>query len=570
MSNNFENIIRNYVFNNSIRLIFNSELGNHKDILDKIDSHYSKPLNFQICVNSKPRIIHFPNFFTYYYATKKIVPELESNQHVEFKNKSDQSFGNRLKIDYANRKFQPNNYTKHFQEDKNDLKFKYDRLSFFDISNFYGSIYTHCYERIEECIGIRVVGSLNASVIDKHLRLLNHRKTKGLLLGNALSITCADILIGYLCHEINLELNKEKIMHSISYFSDQFYIKHNNGDTQKINDTLQNVLKSDYFEFNIAEHKSKVFTYKDLINQTAFMNIINKLKKEFSFKQNKKINTTEKLVHFLNLLIYELVSDKISDQIKDTFLKVVLRSVFASPINLYYLHKGCDHNNSEIKTNVLFLITHYPNIVYDMFQLSMFEAIDLNEFITDSEMEIIYNKLHAKKIEEYAVIYWFIKVIIKKDLQHRDFEVIDFDYKLLGAFLIRNAHNLFINKFKDNLNEIINDSQNLFNKNWLLFYQYSLHSKNTIKLFEIPEKTKDNSNIIKKLTNQNSVINAANLLIIENVSIINGSDALYKINETSKRDRWSKLDVPNIIEILKNEKLLLEDQLKSDFFDFGF
>ncbi len=536
-----KNILDNYVFINPVKLIFKRSLG-HEDVFNKIQSHHSKPFTYSIRVNGRVREVHFPNYFTYFHVATSICKNLEEL------NLSKSKF-NRLQIDWCNRKLKPDNYRRCFKKDKNDLKFKYDCLSFFDISNFYNSIYTHCFEHIRS----EKVGFIDAQVIK-----LNSKKTKGLSLGNALSTICADKIMEFFCTWLNSGFNNPKfriVNCDISFFSDQIYIKHNLEDTQYIYEKVKKIIASDYFEFRLSEPKYKVFTYKDVIKDNIFDKNLEHLRAIF---QTEIIGDAEPerstfpheelrlLKHFFNTLLDQLINSNLDKNLHETFVKVAIKSSFASPVHLHMLYSAITvakvDDLDEVKNAVLYLMSNYPIIIYDMFQLSMFDAMGFKALITEEDMQILYYKLTKYDVNDYELLYWFIKVVILRQTDKKNYESIKYANKILVAFVIRNAPSLLDDEILNKLDNIIASLDNVVNENWLIFYEYSLYKNNFL-----PSPKEESTMCIKQL------VPVVNELLRKKVSFINNIDELLQINEVSRSRRWDYDEIPNIPVILWNE-----------------
>lgn len=544
MNNKVKLVIDNYVFNNPIKLIFNKEVGNeiHNLDLSNLAAISTKPFKYSIRLNNKCRSIHFPNYINYYIVANKIIVKLCEFQKNKF---------NRLKIDFDNRKLLPNHYRKCFQKDKNDLKFKYENLSFFDISNFYNSIYTHCFEHI---------GNNNEfKFIDENLRKLNNNKTKGILLGSLLSVACANRIMDYLCGEISVKLGNANICHNISFFSDQIYIKHNYNDTKLVYDFVRTTLEKDYFEFKLSEQKYRVFTYADLLKDNIFEHNINKLREIFYTSIDKGSRSTKlkdelRLVqHLLNTIIDQLINSSLDVNVHETYLRVALKSIFSSPVHLHMLHNAiCIAEQVEINeiiNNVLYLISHYPVIIYDMFQLSIFDAINIKEWISADDMNVLYKKLTSHNINDYEFLYWFFKIIVLQDRLKKHYEIISFKNtdscnRVLIAFLIRNAPNLLNDDIKNDLSKLLVDIKNLTNENWLICYEYMLHLKSIQENYRVFNNANHG-----RLDQMVQIIND---LLDKNISFICNGEQLLAINEVSKTERWQYDDIPNIPKILRD------------------
>jgi hypothetical protein len=449
-------------------------------------------------------------------------------------------------VDWFNRKLKPDNYRRCFKKDKNDLKFKYDCLSFFDISNFYNSIYTHCFEHIH---------NEEVDFIDKPIGKLNSKKTKGLLLGNALSTVCADKIMEFFCALLSSEFSNSKLRLvncDISFFSDQIYIKHNLEDTQYIYDEVKKVIAEDYFEFRLSEPKYKILTYQDMIKDNIFDKNLEHLrdifKTELTGKTKPNRSTSPKdelrlLKHFLNTLLDQLINSNLDKNLHETFVKVAVKAIFGSPVHLHMLYNAIVEAKSEdleeIKNAVLYLISNYPIIIYDMFQLSMFDAMGFKKWINDEDMEILYYKLAKYNVNDYELLYWFIKIVILKQPDKKSYEVLKYSNKILIAFIIRNAPSFLDGGILSRLDQIIADVKNLMNENWLIFYEYLLYKNNKIL-----------APIDDKLAHVKQLVPVVNDLLKNKVSFICNIEELLQINEVSNGDRWVYDNIPNIPDIL--------------------
>ncbi len=533
-----EDIVNNYVLINPVKLIFKTSL-EYEDIFKRIQKHKSKPFTYTIKQNERIREVHFPNYFSYYSVATAIWQELDKI------NKCSTEF-NRMKIDFNNRKLEPDNYRKCFKRDKNNLKFKYDCLSFFDISNFYNSIYTHCFEYIEN--------NKELSFIDENIRLLNSKKTKGLLLGNALSVMCADKVMEYFCSKLISLFKDKNIIHEITFFSDQIYIKHNVDDTKNIYNEVKKVLATDYFEFRLSEQKYKVLTYQDMIKDNIFDKNLEHLRSIFKtiiIKSKEKSTSPSDelrlLKHFLNTLLDQIINSNLDKNLHETFIKVAIKSSFASPVNLHMLYRAIKVANpddlEEIKNAFLYLISNYPIVIYDMFQLSMFDAIGFKELINYEDMQILYYKLIKHNVHDYELLYWFIKIVVLGKNNINNYEKINYENKVLLAFLIRNSPNVLEDNILSKLDATISDTSNLFNENWLVFYEYLLYKDIQIK-----------SPVGEKIEHVKQLVPVVNELLKKEVSFICNIEELLQINEVSKRgDRWDDNYIPIIPDILRQE-----------------
>ena len=179
-SDTAKKLMNNYVFQNRFREYFYNDFQRIFQSLSpvsNIDKSKSIPYFIEGIFGSKRRIINFPNIFSYAYAVSKI-DSLNIYDFGKFNSKF-----NKMEIDFNNRKFKSNSYSSFLEERLNLLISDFDKLYKIDIHSFYKSIYTHVFEKMSDS---------NLKEIDEYIRVINNKKTNGLLLGNLLSTYSAN------------------------------------------------------------------------------------------------------------------------------------------------------------------------------------------------------------------------------------------------------------------------------------------------------------------------------------------------------------------------------------------
>jgi len=117
----------------------------------------------------------------------------------------------------------------------------------------------------------------NLKGIDEYIRVINNKKTNGLLLGNLLSTYSANEVMEDLTQDLKDKLPKSKIF----YFSDQFYIFYNEFDYEDnyIYNTVSRVIGKNYFELKINNEDSKVYNHEELLSSRDFLKKVSELVK---------------------------------------------------------------------------------------------------------------------------------------------------------------------------------------------------------------------------------------------------------------------------------------------------
>ena len=231
-----------------------------------------------------------------------------------------------MQIDFDERKFKSNSYSSFLEERLNLLISDYDKLYKIDIHSYYKSIYTHVFEKLSDT---------NLKKIDEYIRVFNNKKTNGLLLGNLLSTFSANEIMEELTNDLQKKLSKSKIL----YFSDQFYIFYNELDYEdnEIYNEVSRTIGRDYFELKINSEDSKIYNHEQLLTSRNFLKKVSELV-HIQKSTHKDIDKDlENLLHFFNAFIEEYY--QISENNRLSFIEVVLKSVFSSPVNLYRLSR---------------------------------------------------------------------------------------------------------------------------------------------------------------------------------------------------------------------------------------
>ena len=388
-----EEIVNNYVFQNKLKDYFCNDLSQILKCIPQKNNanHYiTKTISIRGIFNNKERIINLPNIFSYTYNANNIV-NLNINDFGKLN-----SSKNTMKIDPKIRKFARNSFTDSLDSQLSYLLTKYEYLYKIDISNFYGSIYTHVFEKINQ----------NYKTLDSCLRRYNNRKTNCLLLGNILSTLGANEIMEYLSTEIFKNIKEIEI----KYFSDQFYIFFNG--INKAEDILLEVKKiigKDYFEFEVNEKDSEIYTYETLIKKKDFSKEINKLfeiqripKNDVNFFDNCDVTeSNEKLIHFFNALIEKYI--ELPEKEREVFIEITFRRVFKSSINLFRLKKVLE-NNTEINKRIIEILFYFlkckPSLILAYIELGIWHVLKESNIYVNNGMYEAYLPYFKRKYQE--------------------------------------------------------------------------------------------------------------------------------------------------------------------------
>lgn len=427
-----KDIVDNYVFQNAYKEYFNDNLYEIVGCINKdCDKEKYRTSSYSITgiFNNKERIIDFPNIFTYAYSAYKIL-----NSNINDLGKLNVSRINTMNIDFKNRKFKSNSFTKNLDNKLNLLLNEYDFMYKIDIRNFYKSIYTHVFSKIRNQNG----------AIDAYIRLYNDNKTNCLLLGNILSTLCANEIMEDMSTDIKEQLEDIKI----EYFSDQFYIFFNsNHKYDEILEAVKKVISKSYFEFEINEDDTKVYTHEELVKLRNFR----KMQDNLYEKQNIEYDdakfyieydfdySSKKMIYYFNSLIDSYYNIDINK--RRVFVEVALKRTFSFAVNLYRLKIILDNNdeNSTRIVEILFMfLNKHPELILLYIKLGIWYIIENSNIYNNKELFYKYeNKFYDKMVlylNKLNGIYYF-----------------HIYYLLKNKFKSENKRNEFLNLYKNKM-----------------------------------------------------------------------------------------------------------------------
>jgi hypothetical protein len=159
------------------------------------------------------------------------------------------------------------NWWKEFEQQSVVLSLEYSSIAVTDISDCYGSIYTHT---ISWAIHDRQIAKQNQSnksflgnKVDDYLQDMHNRQTNGIPQGSVLSDFLAEMILGYADSRLTKEINETDIKdyRILRYRDDYRIFTHAKEDGQHILMILTRVLG----ELNFKLNSSKTFTSDDII-----------------------------------------------------------------------------------------------------------------------------------------------------------------------------------------------------------------------------------------------------------------------------------------------------------------
>ena len=137
---------------------------------------------------------------------------------------------------------------------------EYEYLANIDISNCYGSIYTHsipwAMHGKEEAKKNRGKTKLIGNIIDKHLREISYGQTNGIPQGSVLMDFISEIVLGYIDCEITKKISDIKDYHIIRYRDDYRIFTKNITDGKEIIKIISEILIE--YGMSLNTNKTKV------------------------------------------------------------------------------------------------------------------------------------------------------------------------------------------------------------------------------------------------------------------------------------------------------------------------
>ena len=464
-------LMNNYVFQNRFREYF---YNNFEDILkllspiSKIEKSKSTPFYIEGLFGLKRRIINFPNIFSYAYSISKI-DELNITDFGKLN-----SPHNKMQIDFDKRKFKSNSYSSFLEERLNFLISDYDKLYKIDIHSFYKSIYTHVFEKLSDS---------NLAKVDEYIRTFNNKKTNGLLLGNLLSTFSANEIMQELVVILQQKLSKAKVF----YFSDQFYIFYNELDytDNGIYDEVSRIISKDYFELKINNEDSKIYNHEQLLSSRNFLKKVSELVKIQKSNHKNIDKDLENLLHFFNAFIEEYY--QIPENNRLSFVEVVLKNVFSSPVNLYRLSRyfvNCGELQDVYKiiNTLVFFLKRHPSLIILYVEIGLWNIISIYSdymYFKASELKKYFEKKTNSNINTIEAIYYFHICYLLTNVKDRKNYCLEYYKNNAGKNFLLDSIIVETCNIKENKNIVLN--YKFDDENWLINYTKFLQIRFYIK-----------------------------------------------------------------------------------------
>lgn len=530
-SDTAQKLMNNYVFQNRFRKYF---YNNFEDILQSlspisnINKAKSTPFFIEGIFGLKRRIINFPNIFSYAYSISKI----DSLNLSDFGKLA--SSNNKMQIDFDERKFKSNSYSSFLEERLNLLISDYDKLYKIDIHSYYKSIYTHVFEKLSDT---------NLKKIDEYIRVFNNKKTNGLLLGNLLSTFSANEIMEELTNDLQKKLSKSKIL----YFSDQFYIFYNELDYEdnEIYNEVSRTIGRDYFELKINSEDSKIYNHEQLLTSRNFLKKVSELV-HIQKSNHKNIDKDlENLLHFFNAFIEEYY--QIPENNRLSFVEVVLKNVFSSPVNLYRLSRyfvNCDELQDiyKIISILVFFLKRHPSLIIFYVEIGLWDIINIYSdymYFKESELKEYFEKKIKTNINTIEAIYYFHICYLLTNVNNRKNYCLEYYKNNAGKNLLLDSIIVETCNIKENKNVVLN--YKFDDENWLINYTKFLQ----IRFY------------IKENNSTNCLIKTINKCKKNKIKIVKSFDKI-------KFDKLKKIEFEAVKEKFESEEIL-ENRYELDY-----
>lgn len=309
------------------------------------------------------------------------------------------------------------------------LNLKYKYMADIDISNCYGSIYTHSLVWAIEGEEIGKDSTLRrgtfGQLLDDKLQEINFGETHGLPQGSILMDFIAEILLGYLDTRISTALSDKSILdYYIIRYRDDYRIFSNN------KDTIDNIIK--LISVELSRFKMKLNSKKTKVSEDIISSSVKEAKLYWnSFGKNEK-NLDKHLLNiydfskkypnagYLKRVLsdtFKLIPDfdfqKIPDNvILNLDLKTILENSNEKNSNLYEDSYNINNYKVNISISILLQIMYNNPMVYHLC-LAIYSKL-LN-FIEDSTrkkeiIDLIIKRMSDKPYNEYFEI-WMQRII---------------------------------------------------------------------------------------------------------------------------------------------------------------
>lgn len=495
----------------------NFNISNLKDIFNELprifEVDYIEPFNYTMqkkTDSNKRRVISIPEISQFIYATKYINSSGCLSDLLEFSQKDEHSFstlvtsnGDLSKYEILYCFFSKNHNstetTNSLYIDNIIYKIKYSQgakgVLHLDLSNFYGSIYTH----IIPCIILEYDTAINEykkslngitpsptymrySYLDEKLRALNGNRTNGILTGPLISKIIAESLLCRIDEEIDKIMCNENFQYT-RYVDDYEIYIYNENEIDKITNIFSKIFSKYYLTINSEKTKYEPFPYykfQDLDKVIAsYIDTENPLSNIFEndilktqHSDSKEINSTNTIELFNTFFELENKGTKGA-------IRYLIKSLL--PFDLDCLPLNVKFNDNELCLSYLLnILVNNSNSLPEICKLLIYYKNDIteNQMFQKRLISMLNSNIEANKDLE---VIWLMYLIVQLD--------IPLDSELLKTILTSNnelAIIIVINEFNsEDTRKIVAEHYKNYNS-WILLYQ--LYLMDIINESEFTEK----------------------------------------------------------------------------------
>ncbi len=406
------------------------------------------------------RMLELINPILYVSLVKYITHSTENsiNNWERIKNKFKEYKNNSLKIKVKSipiiveenenqKKEQILNWWQGVEQESILLNLKYKYMADIDISNCYGSIYTHSLvwaiegEEIGKDSALR--NSTFGQKLDDKLQEMNFGETHGLPQGSVLMDFIAEILLGYIDTKISKDIADKDIRdYDIIRYRDDYRIFSNN------KDTIDNIIKIisvvlSRFKMKLNSKKTKVS--EDIIGSSVkeaklYWNSFGKNEKNLDkhlfniYDFSKKYPNAGYLKRVLSdtfKLIPDFDFQKIPDNVLlNLALNTILENSNEKNSNLYEDSYNINSDKVNISISILLQIMYNNPMVYHLCLAIYSKLLNFIEDSTEKKeiIDLIIKRMNDKPYNEYFEI-WMQRIIFS----YSEYTEITFESELLKA-----------------------------------------------------------------------------------------------------------------------------------------
>lgn len=333
----------------------------------------------------------------------------------------------------------------------------------------------------------------------------------------------------------------------IFYFSDQFYIFYNELDYTEsvIYNEVSRTIGKDYFELKINNEDSKVYNHEQLLSSRDFLKKVSELVK-IQKSNNKNIDKDlENLLHFFNAFIEEYY--QIPENNRLSFIEVVLKNVFLSPVNLYRLSRyfvNCDELQDiyKIISILVFFLKRHPSLIIFYVEIGLWDIINIYSdymYFKESELKEYFEKKIKTNINTIEAIYYFHICYLLTSVNNRKNYCLEYYKNNAGKNLLLDSIIVETCNIKENKNIVLN--YKFDDENWLINYTKFLQ----IRFY------------IKENNSTNCLIKTINKCKKNRIKIVKSLDKI-------KFDKLKEIEFETVKEKFESEEIL-ENRYEHDY-----